>query len=156
MRKETYEINFNFTFNSARKGAKYTLDGERWMNAGEFAEIATKSVLGYKAVKEPNTDYTKASDIAEMRASIKSSKFTLTNMVLADTFEKSLNVYFESTHSKMFIYTVIIEDTVTLYFMDAFEFRLFLETFSKLNERGVVRGKTTSGKMIQWLENLAE
>lgn len=156
MRKESYEININFKFDSAKKGAKYTLDGEKYMNGGEFAEVVTKSVLGYKAEKEPNTDYSKGSDIAELRASVKSSKFTLTNMVLADTFEKSLDVYFATTHSKVFIYTVIIENTATLYTMDAWEFRLFLETFSGLNERGVVRGKATSGKMIQWLENLAE
>lgn len=152
MKKATYEVNLAYTFDPAHKGANYTFDGEHWTNGGEFAEVMTKAVLGYVPEKDANTRYDKASDIPEMNASVKSSRFTLVNFALADTFEESINRYFETVHSTLWIYTIIVEDTVTLYYMNRKEFERFLYTFCFLNERNVVRCKVTSGKMIKWLE----
>lgn len=152
MKKATYEINVAYTFDPAHKGANYTFDGEHWTNGGEFAEVITKSVLGFEAKKDANTRYDVASDIEEINASVKSSRFTLVNFSLADTFEESIERYFETVHSTQWIYTVVIEDMVTLYYMNKREFSDFLFTFTALNERNVVRCKATSGKMLKWFE----
>lgn len=152
MKKATYEINLAYTFDPTHKGANYTFDGEHWTNGGEFAEVVTKAALGYEAKKDANTRYDVASDIEELNASVKSSRFTLVNFSLADTFEESINRYFETVHSTLWIYTVIIEDTAMLYYMNRKEFKDFLYTFSSLNERNVIRCKATSGKMIKWFE----
>ena len=37
MTKTEYTINFKFAFDPTHKGAPYTLDGEHYMNGGEFA-----------------------------------------------------------------------------------------------------------------------
>lgn len=155
MKKATYTINLNYTYEAERKGAKYTLDGTHYMNGGEFAEVVTKSVLGYEAHKDACTAFDQDSDIPEIKASVKSSKASLTNMVLADTFEDSIRAYFQRTHSTCFIYTVIIDDEATLYMMNATEFELFIRKYSALNERGVIRFKATSSKMVAFLEALA-
>lgn len=153
MKKITAEIKINFTFDTTHKGANYTFDGQHWVNGGEFAEVITKSVLGFEAKKDACTRYDVASDIEEINASVKSSRFTLVNMKLADTFEETVNKYFETVHSTMWIYTVVIENTAMLYMMNKDEFKEFLYTFTALNERKVVRCKATSGKMIAWFES---
>ena len=153
MKKEIRTINFNYTFNTAHKGANYTLDNEHWINGGEFTEIVTKSVLGYEAKKDANTRYDVASDIEEINASVKSSRFTLVNMKLAETFEETITKYFETVHSTVWIYTVVMEKEATLYYMNKEEFTEFLNTFCFFNERFNVRCRATSGKMIAWFEN---
>lgn len=155
MKKLTAEIKIAYTFNPEHKGANYTFDGEHWTNGGEFAEIITKSILGFEAKKDANSHYDEASDIEELNASVKSSRFTLVNFALADTFKESVDKYFETVHSTLWIYTVIIEDTATLYYMNKEEFKEFLYKFTSLNERKVVRCKATSGKMIAWFESKA-
>ena len=155
MKKIEAEIKINYTFDNNRKGAKYTLNGLNWMNHGEFAEVVTKNILGFESVKDANTAFDKGSDIPEIKASVKSSKASLTSMKLADTFEESMNEYFKRTHSEIFIYTVIIDENATLYMMNEKEFRLFMMNFSSLNERKVIRFKATSGKMVKFLESLA-
>ena len=154
MKKIEAEIRINYTFDNNRKGAKYTLNGLNWMNHGEFAEVVTKNILGFESVKDANTAFDKGSDIPEIKASVKSSKASLTSMKLADTFEGSMNEYFKRTHSEIFIYTVIIDENATLYMMNEKEFRLFMMNFSSLNERKVIRFKATSGKMVKFLESL--
>lgn len=153
MRKQIENIKIDYIFDTAHKGSNYSFDGgQHWCNGGEAAEIITKSVLGFKAEKDANTSYDVASDIEEISASVKSSRFTLVNMVLADTFEETIERYFETVHSNTWIYTVVIEDTATLYWMDAIEFKAFLYQFCFFNERKNVRCKATSGKMLKWLE----
>jgi hypothetical protein len=153
MKKEVRTITIDYTYDTAHKGTNYTLDGQHWMNGGEFAEVITKSVLGYEAKKDANTSYDIASDIEELNASVKSSRFTLVNKVLADTFDETVNKYFETVHSTVWIYTVVMEETATLYYMTAEEFREYLYKFTALNERNVIRAKATSGKMIAWFES---
>lgn len=153
MTKEVKTISINYTYDKAHKGANYTLDGEHWMNNGEFAEVITKSVLGFEAKKDANTAYNEGSDIEELNASVKSSRFTLTSKVLADTFDNTVIKYFETVHSTVWIYTVVMEDTATLYTMNADEFREYLYKFATFTERKVIRAKATSTKMIAWFES---
>ena len=154
MKKITAEIKIDYIFDTTHKGSNYSFDdGHKWCNGGEFAEIITKSVLGFEPKKDANTSYDVDSDIPELNASVKSSRFTLVNMKLADTFEETINKYFETVHSTTWIYTVVIDNIATLYIMDKVEFELFLYTFTALNERQVIRSKATSGKMIAWFEN---
>ena len=152
MKKITAEIKINYSYDATHSGAHYTFDGVHYCNGGDFAEIITKSVLGFDACKDANTSYDKASDIQEINASVKSSRFTLVNMALADTFEETVNRYFETVHSNTWIYAIVIDNIANLYFMDAAEFKTFLYKFSAMNERKVIRGKATSGKMINWFE----
>ena len=157
MKKMVSKVNFLYTYDGNRKGAKYTIDGVHYMNGGDFAEIADKSVRGLDANKDANTPYDAGSDIPELNTSVKSSKFTLTSCVLGSSFDEVVNRYFETVHSTSWDYVVIIDDEVIIYTMNAVEFRSFLNEFaSYANDRKVVRGKATSGKMIAWFEERVE
>lgn len=154
MTKREFAINVSYTFDAQRKGAKYSFDGAHYMNAGEWKECLAKSVLGYANHKDANTAYNVGSDIPEIAASVKSSKASLTNMVLADTFSESVNTYFANVHSTCFIWVEVVDETVVLYMMNADEFRGFLYKYSALNERGVIRFKATSSKLVSYLDSL--
>ena len=156
----TRAITFDYQFDSAHKGAPYTIDGTHYMNGGEFKEVVAKDVTGYMGAKDANTRYDMGSDIPEMNASVKSSKATLVNMVLGATFEESVDTYFANVHSTLFIYMVDIGEQITEYHMNAEEFREFVENWAGLAvDSGThltkVRFKKTSGKMIKWLEERA-
>lgn len=154
MTKTVTTITISYIYDSSRSGAHYSFDGgAHWSNNGDAVEVFQKSALGFAPTKDANTRYDLASDIEELNASVKSSRFTLTNMKLADTFEESLDRYFETVHSTLWLYGVVMENELTTYYMDATEFRTYLETWAGLNERGVIRAKATSTKMIQWLES---
>lgn len=155
MMKKVLPITVSYQFDADRKGAKYTFDGTHYMNAGEWKEAIAKAVLGYIARKDGNTAYNEGSDIPELNASVKSSKASLTNMVLADTFEESVEVYFQNVHSDLFIWVEVVDENAVLYMMNADEFREFIYKFSTLNERGVIRFKATSSKLVAYLEGLA-
>lgn len=150
--KMVRELNVKFTFDPARKGAKYSLDNLHWMNGGEFAEVVAKAVHGLEAGKDANTRFDEGSDVPEYNASVKSSKASLTNMKLADSFEESLQVYFERVHSTEFWYVTITDEIVTIYKMNAAKFERFLRKFGKLNERNIIRIAATSSKMLAWLD----
>ena len=100
MKKISTLTTIEYTFDPTRKGAKYTLDGTHYMNGGEFAEVATKAALGFEAHKDANTAYNEGSDIPEINASVKSSKATLVNMKLADTFDESVQSASSTEHSR--------------------------------------------------------
>lgn len=153
MKKTTYDLTLTYTYDPAHKGAPYTLDGQHWMNGGEYIECAIKSVLGFEAKKDANIPYDLGSDIPELNASVKSSRFTLTNRSLADDFEGSIKKYFETVHSSIWLYGIQLDDQITIYEMNAKEFECFLRTFTGMNERKVIRARATSGKMIAWFES---
>ena len=153
MRKSTYDVNISYTHNPAHKGAPYTFDGIRWMNNGEYMECMVKSVLGYEAVKDANVPYDRGSDIPELNASVKSSRFTLTNRSLADDFETSLKEYFRTVHSTIWLYGIQLDDQITIYEMNAQEFESFLRAFAGMNERKVIRARATTARMIAWFES---
>lgn len=155
MKKAVYAITTSYQFDAARKGAKYTFDSTHYMNAGEWKEAIAKAALGYMARKDGNTTYDKGSDIPELNASVKSSKASLTNMALADTFEASIRTYFANVHSNLFIWVEVVDEEIILYMMTADEFESFIRKFSALNERGVIRFKASSAKLVSFLESLA-
>ena len=153
MKKAVFTMNFHFEYDPAHRGAPYSLDGEHYMNAGEFAEVADKLCKGFGSSKDANTPFDKGSDIAETMTSVKSSKATLTGAQIGYDFESIKKCYFARVHSTNWDYVVIMDDTLTVYNMDAAEFEDFMDnwaTYSK--DRNVIRFKATSGKMLNWLD----
>ena len=151
MEKSIHSIKIAYAFNPNRRGAHYTIDNIHFMNHGEFCEILTKSVLGFTLTKSP-LPYDKGSDIPEIEASVKSNRFTLVNANLGNTLVEAVARYFETTHSKLWIYTIFTGNAITLYKMNSAEFKEFLLRFCYMNKRGRVRCRAISAKMLQWLE----
>lgn len=153
MTRTEYKINFKFAFDPSHKGAPYTLDGEHYMNGGEFAEIADKMVKGYGSKKDANTPFDQGSDIEETATSVKSSRATLTSMKIGYDFESIKRCYFARVHSTNWDYVVILDDTLVVYNMDAAEFEAFLNEWSVYcKDRNVIRMKVTSAKMLRWFD----
>lgn len=155
MKKQVYEISLPYTFNPAHKGAPYTFDnGAHWCNHGDFIEIMVKYHMGFKAGKDGNTPYDKGSDIEEIRASVKSSKCTLVNKKLGNDMAESLHTYFTNVHSNKWFFGHDIDGELHIYMMNDTEFNTFCNAFARYDKsREVVRFKSTTGKMIHWLEN---
>lgn len=153
MKRTEYKINFKFTFDPTHKGAPYTMDGEHYMNAGEFAEIADKMVKGLGSKKDANTPFDMGSDIEETSTSVKSSKATLTSAKIGYDFDSIKKCYFARVHSTNWDYVVILDDSVIIYNMNASEFDSFLTNWATYcADRNVIRIKATSTKMLRWLE----
>lgn len=156
MKKITGKINLEYMFDPNRKGAKFSIDGAHWFNSGEFAEMADKAIRGYAPAKDANTAYDRGSDIEESLTSVKSGKATLTSKVLGNNKAEVLKVYFETVHSTNWDWVIMIDDSIVVYNMNAEEFKEFCEEWSSYDEsRKVIRFKSTSGKMIKWLEERA-
>ena len=153
MTRTEYPINFHYEFHSEHKGATYTLDGEHFMNAGEFAELADKMVKGLGSTKDANTPFDKGSDIPETYTSVKSSKATLTGVQIGYDFDSIKQCYFARVHSTKWDYVIIVDDTVIIYNMNASEFSNFLDNWAVYyKDRNNIRIKSTSTKMIKWLD----
>lgn len=156
MKKTVHNIKTAYIFDptSAHKGAHYSTNGgENWMNHGDFCEVIAKDALGFPAYKDANGTYDKTSDIPALRASVKSSKATLVNKVLGYDFDSCKSMYFATVHSTMWIWVSLIDDTVTLYYMNAVEFEAFLDKWATFDKsRKVIRFKVESGIMREWLE----
>lgn len=154
MKKTIFIINFSYHFEADRKGAKYSLDGEHWFNGGNFAELCVRNGFGFGLHYDTDCiPFDAGSDIEELHMSVKSSKATLTSECLGHDLETSLNTYFDRVASTSWCWAVVIENTVQCYIMNANEFREFTENWGSYNkDRGNIRYKATSGKMITWLE----
>jgi hypothetical protein len=158
MKKNTYSINIPYLFDPTHKGAPYTFNGgESYCNAGEASEIIVKACKGFTAEKDACTPYDKGSDIPELNASVKSSSATLVNKPLGYDFDSFKAHYFATVHSTLWIWAVVMDDTLSTYEMNAEEFAEFVDTWSTwASDRKVIRFKKTSGKMIKWLEEKVE
>jgi len=153
MIRSEYKITFNYHFDPARSGAKYSLDGIHWLNGGEFMEAGLKYELGFGFAKDANTPFDKGSDIEQTNTSVKSSKATLTSAQIGTDFDSIKKAYFERVHSDNWSYVTMIEDSFVVYNMNKSEFSEFIDNWaSYAKERNVIRFKNTSGKMINWLE----
>lgn len=154
MRKEIHPIPFAFSFDPAHKGAPYTLDGgQRWMNAGQFKQIARVAALFGRVERPDHVPYDVDSDIPELHESVKSSKATLVNMHLGDDLQSTLDFYFAHTASEVHSWVSMVDEDIVTYIMNNEEFREFAERFAWYdNDRKVVRFKAESGKMIKWFE----
>ena len=125
MKKEIYTGLKKYTFDSEHKGAHYTFDGIKGGGAGEWCEAQYKYVLGLEAVKDANTAFDAGSDIETLHRSVKSSKATLTNEVLGRDMNTSLACYFESVASTSWAWVEPMDETLTVYLMDANEIEQF-------------------------------
>lgn len=152
MQKEIFIGLKKYTFDNEHKGAHYTFDGEKYMNAGEWCEAQYKYVLGFEATKDANTAFDAGSDIEQLHRSVKSSKATLTSEVLGRDMETSLTCYFERVASTSWAWVIPMDETLTVYVMDADEFKEFTELWASYTNEGRIRYKATSGKMIKWFE----
>jgi len=142
-----------FTYDPAHKGAPYTIDGRKWMNSGELKEIIAKALHNLPAHKDGNTAFDEGSDIPEFRASVKSSKATLTTKPLNGVnFTEMLDDYFARVASTEFWWIELNDEYVTVYKMSAEKFRKFTEMFAKLTSYGTIRYAKTNSKMLTWLD----
>ena len=152
MERKEFKINISYSYDSTIARVPYKINN-RNCNIGEAVEIFAKSVLGFSASKDANTSFDKGSDIEELNASVKSGKATLVNSVLGTDFHTIKSEYFKRVHSTLWIFGVIINENIVLYFMDKKEFNNFLDTFGYYDKsRQVIRIKGVSGKMLQWLD----
>ena len=152
MRTTIYRLTLGYRYDPNHKGAPYTIDGEHWFNHGDLCEIALKHCLGLKAVKDGNGKWNKCSDIEETATSVKSSKATLASDLIGTDIDLMLDRYFAEVHSTNFSYVAIVDESLIEYNMNAEEFREFTKTWANINERKVIRYKSTSGKMLRWLD----
>lgn len=152
MKTNTYKITLAYTYEPAHKGAPYTMDGEHWFNHGDLCEILLKHCKGLDAKKDGNGKWNKCSDIEETATSVKSSKATLASDLTGTDINEMLNRYFKEVHSTNFSYVAIIDNTLVEYNMNANEFNEFTREWANINERKVIRFKSTSGKMLRWLD----
>lgn len=155
MKKFSYPNTMPYSYDPTHKGAHYMI-GDAFKNNGEFAESVVKFHRGYDYIVNPATSYDTGSDIEEMNASVKSSGASLA-CVYGFDMQTILDTYFANVHSTLWIYVVIVDDQVTEYHMNAAEFRDFLNNWGKLTRESgsnlmKVRIKTTSGKMLTWLD----
>ena len=143
----------SFTYNPAHKGAPYTINGSKWMNAGELKEIVAKAVHGLDLNKDANTAFDAGSDVEEYHASVKSSKATLTCKGLAGKcYAEMLDDYFARVASTSFWWVELADEDEIIYKMSAKTFRKFMERFANLTSYGSIRFAKTSGKMLAWLD----
>ena len=154
MIKRTYTNTLSFRFDADRKNAKYTLDGERYMNHGEFCEILAKHCLGYEAKKDANTAFNAGADIPELNASVKSINCGLTDMKLGSDAEIWWNRYWAMCDASQIVIWVCEHDgEVDLWFMSHEEFKEFCKEFAKWDSHcEKYRIKTCSNKTNAWLE----
>lgn len=154
MKRTVYTIDINYTYDNARRGAKYSFDnGKTWKNSGEAVEIILKACLGLNAEKDANTPFDKGSDIESLHTSVKSPAFTLTTCKLGTTKNEIVENYFKRTASDCVAYGYITEDTLVTYWLTMEEFREYLEEFGYLDKHsGYVRGKKLSNYMLYWLD----
>lgn len=142
-----------YTYDPAHKRTPYTIDGSKWMNAGELKEAVAKALCGLDPHKDGNTSFDAGSDIPELNASVKSSKATLTCKPLAGTcYAEMLDDYFSRVASSAFWWVELNDEMVTIYKMSAKTFRRFMERFAKPTSYGPIRFAKTSAKMLAWLD----
>ena len=154
MKKMTFENNLTYIYNAERKGAKYSLDGVKYMNHGEYAECLAKSVLGFEAKKDANTRFDMGEDIPELNASVKSWNCGLTDMKLADNKEEYLAKFWAmSNPSVNYIWVYDYADKVDLWFMTSDEFKKFVDDLGFWDEYAKkIRFKICNNKINAWLE----
>ena len=125
MIKKTYTNTLGFQFDPTRKNAKYTIDGVKWMNHGEFCEVLAKHCLGYEAKKDGNTAFNAGADIPELNASVKSIRCGLTDMKLGNDPEIWWERFWKmADETQIAIWVCEHDEEVDLWFMSHEEFKL--------------------------------
>ena len=154
MIKKTYPITLSYQFDASRKYNKYSTEGEKWMNHGDFCEILAKHCLGFEPKKDANTRFDKGADIPELNASVKSYNGGLADMKLSDDPEIWLNRFWAmSDETQIVIWVFEHGEEVDLWFMSHEEFKEFVKIATKWdNHDKKYRFKTCSNKTNAWLE----
>lgn len=153
MLKSVIKNSLHYTFNPAHKGAPYTIDGVHYMNAGEFKQIARVYSLFGRIEKPDSVPYNLGSDIPELHESVKSSKATLTSVILGESLDEIITNYVATTASSSHSYVMLIDDEIVTYIMNLDEFVEFTREFGSYEaSRKVIRYKADSGKMVRWFE----
>ena len=152
MKKEIQKNKLQVYFVPEHKGAPYTLDNKRYMNAGQYKQMARIYALFNRIEYPDKVPYNMGSDIPELFESVKSHKATLTSVKLGTTKNEILEGFFKTVASKQFSWVRIIDDEIITYIMTATEFREFCELFGEF-EQGRNRVYFREKKaMITWLE----
>lgn len=153
MTKEINAIALKYTYNPEHTGAPYTLDNNRYFNAGELNEIVRKSCKGLTPKKDGNGKWCDCSDIPELCESVKSSKATLCSEKIGKDFDEIVTNFINGVASVQFSWNVIVDDVQVTYIMNKSEFETFVRVWASFaKDRRVVRFKATSGKMLAWLD----
>lgn len=129
MKYQQVTVNAGVIFNSARKGAKYSLDGEKWFNHGDLCEILAKVAYGYPPIKDGNTPFNKGSDIPELEISVKSIGGGLTDdkKLRGLPRQEFISEYFKNVFSTYFLWVTEHNLTeVELWLMNKVEFEKFV------------------------------
>lgn len=120
-------------------------------NNGDFCEIATKYVLGFDPKKDPSTPFDIGCDIDEIKASVKSTGFTLTEkkqyLEYSDNEkarQRYIDNYFKNCVQIENIFTVVSENTITLYRLNNIEFRKMVNDLMIMTKKS--ESKTYQGK----------
>ena len=130
-------------------------------NYGSAAQVNYDFQKTGKARKHDNVPFDKGSDIPEIKASLKSSAFTLVaaSLINGETMTEQWIDYRKRVHSELFVY---ITKTGVAFEMNIIEFEEFVFTWcgmereSAKNGGGLkIRCKKESKKMIRWLEERA-
>ena len=146
-------ITLTYFYNPARRQTKYSLDGKKWYNHGDFCEMIAKHVNGLDPVKDASTAFDKGCDIPEFEASVKSDDGSLAEkgMLAGDTKEEQIADYMRRVVATEFWWVTIDGNKVVIYIMNAEKFEKFLHKFTTLRGDGKIRFLTTSELMKKWL-----
>ena len=148
MVRNSYPITIAYKYDPAHKGAHYLCNG-KYANAGEFVEIALKACKGYRACKDASTRFDLGSDIEETHTSVKTLGFSLCESI-AETFEETVQAYFERTASTNVSYAVAINENLVEYNMNMDEFKELLEKFGAWD--GANKKIRVKRNPLAWLE----
>lgn len=152
MLKDISTITLKYAHDASHKGAPYTLDGEHYMNYGQFAQVLVDHRLTGQTRKPDNIPFDADSDIPELSISVKSFRFTLASALKGDDLETILEEYSDKVASHTWAYAEVVGDELHTYFMDKAEFIDFCRAFAEVNERKVVRGKRQRVAILKWLD----
>lgn len=154
MKTLTAETPLTYTYDPTHNRARYTFDGEKWMNHGEFCERMAKAILGYEPDKD-SVAFDEKCDIPELKASVKSYKCGLSDRKdMPKTPVEFMADFWRRDVAELYIYVCDHGNYMNLYFMNEPEFRGFVEHFFTWDEHiHNFRMYTCDNKAENWLMN---
>ena len=155
MEKMVTNMPISYQYRASTPRAPYTLDGVKYMNHGDFMEVACKAAHGLEPKKDASTPFYVASDVPEYSASVKSSDCSLFNMKLGDTFEVSAEVYLSRDVSTSFWWAQDIGEDLVIYKMNEEEYRYYVYNFCHWDSYSKkIKGGKLTKKLLNWFESL--
>lgn len=134
MKTITADMPLTYIYDPAHNRARYSLDGEKWMNHGEFCERMTKAILGYKPDKD-SVAFNKKCDIPELKASVKSYKCGLSDRKdMPKNPIEFMEQFWREDVAELYIYSCDHGEYMNLYMMSEAEFKPFVEHFFTWDE----------------------